>query len=57
MLAIIDQMGESDEIVDEAKEDLKKVPKRTGPAGLLVFFYITAALVGLLVIVWFLWLW
>ncbi|HEY5883443.1 MAG TPA: hypothetical protein VIT88_02090 [Pyrinomonadaceae bacterium] len=50
-------MGESDEIVDEAKEDLKKVPKRTGPAGLLVFFYITAALVGLLVIVWFLWLW
>lgn len=56
LLAIIDQMAKSEEIVDEAKEELQKVPKRSGPAGLLVFLYITAAVVGLLVIVWFLWL-
>lgn len=48
-------MAKPEKVVVEAKEDLKKVPKRTGPAGLLLVFYITAALVGLLVLVWFLW--
>ena len=49
------QMSKPEKVIDEAKEDLKKVPKRTGPAGLLVVFYITVAIVGLLVIAWFLW--
>ena len=49
-------MGKPEEVVDQAKEDLQKVPKRTGPAGLLVVFYIIAATVGLLVIAWLLWL-
>jgi len=51
----MDQMGKSQKVVDEAKEDLKKVPKRTGPAGLVVVLYITGAIVGLLVIVVLLW--
>ena len=51
----MDQMDEPEKVVDEAKEDLKKVPKRTGPAGLVVVLYITAAIVGLLVIVLLLW--
>ncbi len=55
MLANMDQMDKSDKVEDEAKEGLKKVPKRTGPAGLLIVFYITAATAGLLVIVWLLW--
>ncbi len=38
MLANMDQMDKSDKVVDEAKEGLKKVPKRTGPAGLLIVF-------------------
>jgi hypothetical protein len=52
----MDQMEKSEEVVDKAKQDLEKLPKRTGPAGLLVAFYIIAALVGLLVIAWFLWI-
>lgn len=51
----MDQMDKPEKVVVEAKEDLEKVPKRTGPAGLLIVFYITAAIVGLLVLVWFLW--
>ena len=51
----MDQMGKPEKVVDEAKEDLKKVPKRTGPVGLVVVLYITAAIVGLLVIVGLLW--
>ena len=51
----MDQMGKPEEIAHEAKEDLEKVPKRTGPAGLLIVFYIIAAALGLLVIGWLLW--
>ena len=56
LLVNMDQMAKPEKVVVEAKEGLKKVPKRTGPAGLLVVFYITAALVGLLVLVWLLWI-
>ena len=55
LLVNMDQMGKPEKVANNAKEDLKKVPKLTGPAGLLIIFYITAAIVGLLVIVWFLW--
>jgi hypothetical protein len=34
----MDQMGKPEKVVVEAKDDLKKVPKRTGPAGLVVVF-------------------
>lgn len=51
----MDQMDKPEKVVVEAEEDLEKVPKRTGPAGLLIVFYITVAIVGLLVLVWFLW--
>ena len=51
----MDQMSKPEKVAAEAKEDLKKVPQRAGPAGLVLVFYITAAIVGLLVIVWFLW--
>ena len=49
-------MGKPEKVVEEAKKDLKEVPKKTGPAGLLIVFYITAAVVGLLVIAWLLWI-
>ena len=51
----MDQMVKPEKVVVEAREDLEKVPKRSGPAGLLIIFYITAAIVGLIVIVWLLW--
>lgn len=56
LLVNMDQMGKPEKVVDEAKDDLEKVPKRTGPAGLLIVFYISAAVVGLLLIVWLLWI-
>ena len=46
-------MSKSEKVLDEAKENLDKVPKKTGPAGLLIVFYLVAAFVGLLVIAWF----
>ena len=56
LLVNMDQMGKPEKVVYEAKDDLEKVPKRTGPAGLLIVFYISAAVVGLLLIVWLLWI-
>jgi hypothetical protein len=49
-------MSRSDEVIQEAKEDIKQVPKKSGPAGLLVLFYIVAAIGGLVLIVLFLWM-
>jgi hypothetical protein len=48
-------MSKSNEVLQEAREDIKEVPKKTGPAGLLVLFYIVAAITGLVLIVFFLW--
>lgn len=48
-------MSKSNEVLNEAKEDIKEVPKKTGPAGLLVLFYIVAALAGLVLVAFFLW--
>jgi hypothetical protein len=48
-------MSKSDDVVHEAKEGIKEVPMKTGPAGLLLLFYIVAAIVGLILIVFFLW--
>ena len=55
LLVNMDQMVKPVKVFVEAKEDLEKVPKRSGPARLLIIFYITAAIVGLIVIVWLLW--
>jgi len=51
----MDGMSKSNEVVQEAKEDLKEVPKKSGPAGLVALFYIIAAIVGLVLIGLFLW--
>ena len=48
-------MTKSNEVMHEAKENIKEVPKKTGPAGLLVLFYILAAIAGLVLIAFFLW--
>jgi len=51
----MDQMSKSKDLVHEAKEDIKEVPKKSGPAELLVLFYVVAAIVGLAVIAFLLW--
>jgi hypothetical protein len=48
-------MSKSNDVLHEAKEDIKEVPRKSGPAGLLVLFYIVAAIIGLVIIVFFLW--
>jgi hypothetical protein len=55
LLANIAPMSKSDEVLREAKEDITEVSKKSGPAGLVVLFYIVAAIGGLVLIVLFLW--
>ena len=47
-------MSKSNDVLQEAREDIKEVAKKSGPAGLLVLSYIVAALVGLVLIAFFL---
>ena len=51
----MDGMSKSNEVVQEAKEDISELPKKSGPAGLVVLFYILAAMVGLVLIGLLLW--
>jgi hypothetical protein len=48
-------MGKPGEVLDEAKEDFKDVPRKSGPAGLVVIFYIVTAIVGIVLIGLYLW--
>jgi hypothetical protein len=55
LLVNIAAMSKSNEVLREAKEDIKEVPRKSGPAVLLVLFYIVAAVAGLVIIAFFLW--
>lgn len=49
-------MGEVKKVAEEVIEDVEEIPAKSGPAGLVLVFYIVTGILGIIALgFWFLW--